>query len=268
MTPSLMMVELLFYMNLGLSVLVKIEVAEGFELDEVAGGNKHLQVEDGDFGGHDDDSKLLELKKQETSIGWDPSKKTVDAPPEWWQSKIQENPEYLKFRDMGIFPDMMDIYDKMFKGSSALGHCVMIPSTSIDVEEVVEDSEFNVISADDEEDPELGNEDRGKKRTNEDRPAKANKDKGVMRGPKGKKAKVGGTVKLSKQIYRLVEVVESRSTATSVHTNSQGTSIQEVMQVVASLPGAETGTKLWWPVCNRVVLLSREAGDVFSYDRS
>ncbi|KAI9197643.1 hypothetical protein LWI28_002026 [Acer negundo] len=29
------------------------------------------------------------LMYKETGIGWDPSKKTVDAPPEWWQSKIE-----------------------------------------------------------------------------------------------------------------------------------------------------------------------------------
>ncbi|XP_040361629.1 L10-interacting MYB domain-containing protein-like [Rosa chinensis] len=185
------------------------------------------------------------LMHKETGIGWDP-----------------ENPEYRKFRDVGISPDMMDIYDNMFKGTSALGHCVMIPSASIDVEEVVEDSELNVISVDDEEDPELGNEERGKKRTNEDRPAKGNKDKGVVRGPKGKKGKVGGAVKLYKQIDSLVEVVESRSTATSVHTSSQGTSIQEVMQVVASLPGAETGTKLWWFATE--LFCSQEKREMFS----
>ncbi|KAK2640044.1 hypothetical protein Ddye_027839, partial [Dipteronia dyeriana] len=29
------------------------------------------------------------LLHKETGIGWDPAKKTVDAPPEWWQSKIE-----------------------------------------------------------------------------------------------------------------------------------------------------------------------------------
>ena len=51
---------------------------------------------------------------------------------------------------------------------------------------------------------------------------------------------------MAKQIDRLVEVVESRSTATSVHRSSGGTSIKEVMEVIATFLGAETGTKLWW----------------------
>ncbi|XP_061993676.1 L10-interacting MYB domain-containing protein-like [Rosa rugosa] len=191
------------------------------------------------------------LLHKETSIGWDPARKTVDAPTEWWETKIQINPEYRKFRDVGISPDMMAVYDNIFKGSTALRHNVMIPSETIDIEEVVEDSEHNIISGDDEEDYEQGNECRGKKRTNVEHQTEADKEKkgkGVMGGPKGKKEKVGGAAKLSKQIDRLVDVVESRSTSTYVHDNGtlHGTSIQEVMKVVATLPGAETGTKLWW----------------------
>lgn len=145
----------------------------------------------------------------------------------------------------------MDIFDKMFKDSTAEGKCVMIPSSGIHPRETVGDSMDDVISVDCEEDGSTpiervevlqGNEERGKKRANVE-------DKGVTGGSKGKKGnneKVGGAAKLAKQIDRLVEVVESRSTATSVHRSSQGTSIQEVMQVVATLPGAETGSKLWW----------------------
>ncbi|KAK3221610.1 hypothetical protein Dsin_008635 [Dipteronia sinensis] len=45
---------------------------------------------------------------------------------------------------------------------------------------------------------------------------------------------------------RLHKVVKSRSTTSSVHISSQGTSIAEVMEVVATLPGAEKGSQLWW----------------------
>ncbi|CAL2266570.1 unnamed protein product [Prunus armeniaca] len=58
---------------------------------------------------------------------------------------------------------------------------------------------------------------------------------------------MGGAAKLSLQIERLVEVVESRRTETSMaNTVSQGTSIVEVMKDVATLPGTECGSKLWW----------------------
>ena len=65
-----------------------------------------------------------------------------------------------------------------------------------------------------------------------------------MGGLKGKKGKLGGAAKLSKQIDRLVEVVESRSTATSMNRSLLGTSIPEVMEVVSTLPGAEYGSQL------------------------
>ncbi|KAK2639942.1 hypothetical protein Ddye_027737, partial [Dipteronia dyeriana] len=148
------------------------------------------------------------------------------------------NVEYRKFRDLGISPDMMDMYDKMFKGSTTVGNCVMIPSSTILPEEIVEDSEDDKQTVDKENDETShGNQDKGKKRTNDE----SEINKGVIGGSKGKKGKLGGATKLSKQIDHLVEVVESRSTTTSVHRNSQGTGIVEVMEVVATLPGAEKG---------------------------
>ncbi|KAK3211442.1 hypothetical protein Dsin_016148 [Dipteronia sinensis] len=153
------------------------------------------------------------------------------------------NVEYRKFRDVGISPDMMDIYDKMFKDSTSVGNCAMIPSSTILLEETVEDSEHDNQTVDMEnEEASQDNQDKGKKRTNDG--SKINKE--VVGGSKGNKRKLGGASKLSKQIYRLVEEIESRSTSTSVHRSSQGTSIAEVMEVVATLPGAEKGSQLWW----------------------
>ncbi|KAL6189239.1 hypothetical protein ACLB2K_040628 [Fragaria x ananassa] len=57
------------------------------------------------------------LLYQDTGIGWDLVKKIVDASVEWWTSKIKSNPEYRKFRDVGISPDLMDISDQIFKSS-------------------------------------------------------------------------------------------------------------------------------------------------------
>jgi hypothetical protein len=68
------------------------------------------------------------------------------------------------------------------------------------------------------------------------------------KGVATKKGKVGGAAKLSQQIDRMCETIESRSTATSLmYRNAQegtSTSIQAVMKAVTSLPGAEPGTKL------------------------
>ncbi|XP_021823154.1 uncharacterized protein LOC110764476 [Prunus avium] len=81
-----------------------------------------------------------------------------------------------------------------------------------------------------------------KKRTNQSLEIQDNNEK------KGKGGgKMGGAAKLSQQIERLVNVVESRSTGTSMaNTVSQRTCIAEVMKDVATLPRAERGSKLWW----------------------
>lgn len=188
------------------------------------------------------------LLHKETGIGWDPAKKTVDASAEWWQNKIQINGEYRKFRDVGISPKKMDMFDKMFKDSTTEGKCVMIPSSGIHPRETVGDSMDDVISIDGEEDESTPIEDKGVT--------------GGLKGKKGKNVKVGDAAKLAKQIDRLVEVVESMSTATSLHRSSQGTSIKEVMQVVSTLPGAETGSKLWWFATE--LFCSQEKREMFS----
>ncbi|CAL8174320.1 unnamed protein product [Prunus armeniaca] len=73
---------------------------------------------------------------------------------------------------------------------------------------------------------------------------------------------MGGAAKLSQQIEHLVEVVESRSTGTSMaNTVSQGTSIAEVIKDVATLPGAKRGSKLWWFVTK--LFCTQEKRDMF-----
>ncbi|KAK2648947.1 hypothetical protein Ddye_016436 [Dipteronia dyeriana] len=146
------------------------------------------------------------------------------------------NVEYQKFRDVVISPDLMDMFDKMFKGSTTIGNFVMIPSSTILLEETVGDSEHDKQTIDRESDEaSQGNQDKRKKRTNDE----SEINKGVVGGSKGNQGKLGGAVKFSKQMDRLVEVVESKSTVMSVHRSSQGTSIAEVMEVVATLHGEE-----------------------------
>ena len=73
---------------------------------------------------------------------------------------------------------------------------------------------------------------------------------------------MGGVAKLYKQIDCLVELVESRSTTTSMNRSSQGTSITEVMEVEATLQGAEKGSQLRWFAT--VLFCSQEKREMFS----
>ncbi|MFQ6651876.1 hypothetical protein Gotur_024026, partial [Gossypium turneri] len=55
------------------------------------------------------------------SIGWCPSKKTVDATEEWWAAKIQENPDFKGFKKKEIEPRLNELMWQMFAGIVATG---------------------------------------------------------------------------------------------------------------------------------------------------
>lgn len=55
-----------------------------------------------------------DLKKGAAGIGWNPKKKTIDGPEEWWKRKIELFPSAKKFRYNGIDPDLEEKLDKMF----------------------------------------------------------------------------------------------------------------------------------------------------------
>ncbi|XP_062002831.1 uncharacterized protein LOC133720506 isoform X3 [Rosa rugosa] len=69
-----------------------------------------------------------ELVGKETGLGWNPSKGTVDAPAEWWHSKIQVNPEYAKLRKKGLNPELEEKLDRMFSNIIATGEHAWAPS--------------------------------------------------------------------------------------------------------------------------------------------
>ncbi|XP_034197623.1 L10-interacting MYB domain-containing protein-like [Prunus dulcis] len=187
-----------------------------------------------------------DLKGKETGLGWNVTKNTVDASEEWWQDKIKAEPKYARFQFEGISPEMEEKLDMMFLNVTATGKHSWAPSSGVlpiesddDVNQLEVNSDWNE-SVPIETTQTTNNV--PKKRTNQSLEIQDNNEK------KGKGGgKIGGAAKLSLQIERLVEVVESRSIGTSMaNIVSQGTSIAEVMKDVATLPGAERGSKLWW----------------------
>ncbi|CAL2266346.1 unnamed protein product [Prunus armeniaca] len=163
-----------------------------------------------------------DLKGKETGLGWNVAKNTVDASDEWWQDKIQAEPKYARFQFEDISPEMEEKLDMMF-----LNITTTVNGDSNEFVPIESTQTTNNVP---------------KKRTDQSLEIQDNNEK------KGKGGgKMGGAAKLSLQIQRIVEVVESRSTGTSMaNTVLQGTSITEVMKDVATLPGAECGSKLWW----------------------
>ncbi|PPD85609.1 hypothetical protein GOBAR_DD17465 [Gossypium barbadense] len=72
-----------------------------------------------------------DLLKESTSIGWCPSKKTVDATEEWWAAKIQENLDFKGFKKKGIEPRLNELMWQMFGGIVATGENSWAPSSSV-----------------------------------------------------------------------------------------------------------------------------------------
>ncbi|KAB2634836.1 hypothetical protein D8674_038034 [Pyrus ussuriensis x Pyrus communis] len=201
-----------------------------------------------------------ELVGKETGLGWNSSKGTVDASEEWWNNKIQINKEYGKLRKKGISPEMEDKLDRMFLSTIATGEHAWAPSSGVLPPESREESVGQIDSYEEEETETMQDlrqaSRKGKKRAaNQGELHKKKVDK------KGKK--IGGAAKLCGQIDRLVEAYETRSSANSLMRSLHiGSSIPEVLAVVAQLPGCEPPSELWlFATC---LFCSAEKREVFT----
>ncbi|XP_040937358.1 L10-interacting MYB domain-containing protein [Gossypium hirsutum] len=67
------------------------------------------------------------LKGKDTSLGWNPIKRTIDAPDDWWESRLKVVPEAQKFRTSGIDPKFEGKLDQMFIGIVAIGDKAWAP---------------------------------------------------------------------------------------------------------------------------------------------
>ncbi|XP_075499158.1 L10-interacting MYB domain-containing protein-like [Primulina tabacum] len=66
------------------------------------------------------------IGNNETGLGWDYNKMTMQADNSWWEDKIKENPEYAKFRLRG--PKNLDLLENIFIGSIATDYAAIAPS--------------------------------------------------------------------------------------------------------------------------------------------
>ncbi|MFQ6663492.1 hypothetical protein Gotur_031002, partial [Gossypium turneri] len=71
------------------------------------------------------------LKGEDTDLGWNPIKRTVDVSDDWWESRLQVVPEAKKFRTSGIDPEFEGKLDQMFMGIVATGDKAWAPSSEM-----------------------------------------------------------------------------------------------------------------------------------------
>ncbi|GKD61174.1 putative nuclease HARBI1 [Tanacetum coccineum] len=63
----------------------------------------------------------------ESWLGWDPVRKTIVATSEWWDEKIEADPELEKFRDKNLEMYRM-YYEQLFRDSVAVGDRTQLPT--------------------------------------------------------------------------------------------------------------------------------------------
>ncbi|KAK7273925.1 hypothetical protein RIF29_14992 [Crotalaria pallida] len=74
------------------------------------------------------------LKQSETGLGWDPSTGKLDCSKDWWDRKIKEKSEVRKFRNKGVPPANEELWDHLYGDVVANGSECVAPSIDPDVQ--------------------------------------------------------------------------------------------------------------------------------------
>ncbi|KAG8477656.1 hypothetical protein CXB51_027669 [Gossypium anomalum] len=164
------------------------------------------------------------LKGEDTGLGWNPIKRTVDASDDWWESRVKVVPEAQKFRTSGIDLEFEGKLDQMFMGIVATGDKAWAPSTGTLRSDFFEDVNNEIHEEDDEEnvrnnvhvlnDVHISNDfqidGNGQKRKNPEISSSHFKT-----GRKKSSKQIRGAARLSSQIEKLCNAADNMSQATS-----------------------------------------------------
>nr|KJB31814.1 hypothetical protein B456_005G209400 [Gossypium raimondii]KJB31815.1 hypothetical protein B456_005G209400 [Gossypium raimondii] len=164
------------------------------------------------------------LKGEDTGLGWNPIKRTVDASDEWWESRLQVVPEAKKFKTSGIDPEFEGKLDQMFMGIVATGDKACAPSSGTLPTDFLEDVNNEIPKENEEEnmrndvhilnDVHISNDvqidGNRQKRKNPEMSSSHFKT-----GRKKSSKQIGGAARLSNQIEKLCNAADSMSQATS-----------------------------------------------------
>nr|KJB48290.1 hypothetical protein B456_008G062400 [Gossypium raimondii] len=164
------------------------------------------------------------LKGEDTGLGWNPIKRTVDASDDWWESRLQVVPEAQKFQTSGIDPEFEGKLDQMFMGIVATGDKAWAPSSGTLRSDFFEDVTNEIPEENEEEnmrndvhilnDVNISNDvqidGNGQKRKNPETSSSHFKI-----GRKKSSKQIGGAARLSSQIEKLCNAADNMSQATS-----------------------------------------------------
>ncbi|PPS15111.1 hypothetical protein GOBAR_AA05484 [Gossypium barbadense] len=164
------------------------------------------------------------LKGEDTGLGWNPKKRIVDAPDDWWESRLKVVPEAQKFRTSGNDPEFEGKLDQMFMGIVATSYKAWAPSSGTLLSDFFEDVNNEIPEENEEEnvrndvdilndvhisnDVQIGG--NGQKRKNPEISSSQFKT-----GRKKSSKQIGGAARLSSQIEKLCNATDNMSQATS-----------------------------------------------------
>ncbi|KAK8990765.1 hypothetical protein V6N11_028726 [Hibiscus sabdariffa] len=163
------------------------------------------------------------LKENDTGLGWNYTKRTIDASEEWWKSRLQVVPEAQRFRTAGIDPEVEEKLDQMFRGIVATGDKAWAPSLGILPSDFVEHDDNEALDEIEEENA-IGSDGNNESPGIQSEPIeqmqqkRKSTDAGSSHFKRGKRKslkQVGGAAKLSMQIDKLCSAADNMSHATS-----------------------------------------------------
>ncbi|RVX11459.1 L10-interacting MYB domain-containing protein [Vitis vinifera] len=196
---------------------------------------------------------------KETGLGWDPMRQTINASNEWWDKKLKENPEAIKFKTKGL--KNVEQLDILFKDIIATGEGAWAPSQGFVGQEVDDSSkvgehEDNIIEDQDDSscNPPLDTIFNGFEATTQPSMAKKNE------GRRKRKRNETKSELVAIQLERICSAVENRSSISSKGDKS-GCSIAEVMKIIRGMPEVKNDFELYMKAID--IMVVKENRDMF-----
>lgn len=208
-----------------------------------------------------------QLKGKQTDLAWDPVKKTIQASSEWWAKRLEAlPPKAKKFRKKGIPPEFEATLDRMYMKTVAIEQLTWITGSGEQESYNSPMDDVNIIASGDD-----SSEDIKENNTNDNIvPLEKStttmditpKTPSYVKSKVKKRKEIDGVEKLSKQIDRLCEAVESRSSSTSKRPNSADSGITSVMELLDALPDIQADSGLYLFATR--LFMSSEKREMFS----
>ncbi|XP_059461791.1 uncharacterized protein LOC132190758 [Corylus avellana] len=186
---------------------------------------------------------------KETGVGWDPVKKTIDVPDDWWEKNLQEVPEAIKFRTISsayamkveiLFRDIIATREGSWAPFIGL-----VPNDigGIDAASIMLDEDDNVVEDLDvlDDEPNLNIHGIDNIPAGLDTRDKINKKFGLA--VQCKKRRKGVQI-VSQHLSSICNVIESKNTMTSKSYDKPGCNTEKVMDVVRGIAERENDNNI------------------------